>query len=515
MFKINQEHNQNSLWGFQNTLPDKIRKKLLKSQYYFFYEIFFRNINENDFKILYSEKASRPNAPINCMVAALVLKQKRNWSYEELFEQIEFNLLVKTALGLDRIDELPFDDATIFNFQNRIKDYYIATGINLFERIFDNLTEEQIKQLDLITNIQRIDSMQACSNIRDYSRLQLLIEVLLRLWRILTEADKKSLEQMFSKYTNKSSGQYIYKLKNSEIPHELEKIAEIYHHCHKEIIPHYSEQEIYKIFERVYAEHFTELTDKIIIKTSEELSSSCLQSPDDVEATYREKRSEEYKGYVFNVAETASPDNDLNLITDVSVNTNNIDDSKILNGRIEKIKDKTSDIDELHSDGAYGSVENDKKLTELGITQIQTAVKGRHKEVEIAIERVADDNYEVKCPYQSALSTTTSKRNKVAFDKSICKNCVYSSKCPAIEMKTNRTYYFTEEDYLRYQRIKNILKIPEERRKIRSNVEATIHEFSCRLVNGKMKVRGFFKATLFAFTTAIAINFGRIYRYTH
>lgn len=515
MFKINQKHNQNSLWGIQNTLPDKIRKKLLNSQYYFFYEIIFRNINENDFKVLYSEKASRPNAPINCMVAALVLKQKCNWSYEELFEQIEFNLLIKTALGLDRIDELPFDDATIFNFQNRIKDYYITTGINLFERIFDNLTEEQIKQLGLITNIQRIDSMQACSNIRDYSRLQLLIEVLLRLWRILTEADKNSLEQMFSKYTNKSSGQYIYRLKNSEIPHELEKIAEIYHHCHKEIISHYSEQEIYKIFERVYTEHFTELTDKILIKTPEELSSSCLQSPDDVEATYREKRSVEYKGYVFNVAETASPQNKVNLLTDLSVDMNNIDDTKVLNKRIVKIKEKTPDIDELHSDGGYGSAENDKKLAELDITQIQTAVKGRHKEVEIEIETTTDGNYKVKCPYQTVCSERTAKRNKAEFDKSICKNCEYSSKCPAIEMKSSRTYYFTEEDFLRYQRTKNILKIPEERRKIRSNVEATIHEFSCRLVNGKMKVRGFFKATLFAFATAIAINFGRIYRYSH
>jgi hypothetical protein len=515
MFKTNQKHNQISLWGIQNTLPDKIKKKLLNSQYYFFYEIIFRNINENDFKVLYSEKASRPNAPINCMVAALILKQKCNWSYEELFEQMEFSLLTKTALGLDSIDELPFDDATIFNFQNRIKDYHIATGINLFERVFDKLTEEQIKQLKLKTNIQRIDSLQACSNIREYSRLQLLIEVLLRLWRVLTETDKEHLEQMFSMYTKKSSGQYIYKLKSSEIPHELEKLVVIYHYCHSEIISHYKTQEIFKIFERVYTEHFTELTDKIVLKHPAELSSSCLQSPDDVEATYREKRSEEYKGYVINAAETASQENELNLITDVAVRGNNIDDSKVLNERIDRIYEKTSDLAELHSDGAYGSAENDKKLSELSILQVQTAVKGRHKEVDIVIERTSVGNYEVKCPNQSVLSISTSKRNKAEFDKEKCKNCEYSSKCPAIEMKSNRTYYFTEEDYLRYQRISNILKIPQERRKIRSNVEATMHEFSCRLVNGKMKVRGFFKATLFAFTTAIAINFGRIYRYSH
>lgn len=37
--------------------------------------------------------------------------------------------------------------------------------------------------------------------------------------------------------------------------------------------------------------------------------------------------------------------------------------------------------------------------------------------------------------------------------------------------------------------------------------------FKIRTPGGKLKVRGLFKATLFAFNSGIAINFGRIYRY--
>ena len=40
-----------------------------------------------------------------------------------------------------------------------------------------------------------------------------------------------------------------------------------------------------------------------------------------------------------------------------------------------------------------------------------------------------------------------------------------------------------------------------------------MNEFKIRTPGGKLKVRGLFKATLFAFNSGIAINFGRIYRY--
>jgi hypothetical protein len=57
------------------------------------------------------------------------------------------------------------------------------------------------------------------------------------------------------------------------------------------------------------------------------------------------------------------------------------------------------------------------------------------------------------------------------------------------------------------------MDIPEERRKIRPNVEAQMNEFKIRTPGGKLKVRRLFKATLFAFNAGIAINFGRIYRF--
>ena len=93
MFKKNTKHLQPGIFGFFNTLPEQMTKKIEKSEEYTFYKLIFCNIDENIFKDLYSDKKSRPNAPINAMVASLILMNRYNWTYEELFKHISFNVM--------------------------------------------------------------------------------------------------------------------------------------------------------------------------------------------------------------------------------------------------------------------------------------------------------------------------------------------------------------------------------------------------------------------------------------
>ena len=237
-----------------------------------------------------------------------------------------------------------------------------------------------------------------------------------------------------------------------------------------------------------------------------------LQSPDDEDATYRKKRDQESKGFTINATETANPENNVQLVTDIAVNKNNIDDSKILENRIDKIVEKTPDLNELHTDGGYGSENVDKKMEQNNITLVTTAVRGRESEIEKTIIQSADNEkeYIVKCPEQTVISSPTKKRNKAIFNTEKCNNCPLKEKCNIFKNKGK--FYFKHSDFLKNERNKNILKIPKERRKIRPNVEATIKEFKGKTRAGKLKVRGIFKASLFAFAMGISINFGRIYR---
>ena len=369
--------------------------------------------------------------------------------------------------------------------------------------------------MSLKADIQRTDSTLISSNIRKYSRIQLLIEVLIRLERILEETDRQRIGEQLQTYLKTGSDKYVYGLKSNELPRELEKLGRVYYTVHCEI----NEKEKYQCkkefinFSRVYKEHFVFVNQEINPKPSVELNSGMLQSPDDQDATYRQKKEQHSKGYTINGTETANPDNPLQLITDIAVNPNNIDDTQILNNRIDIIKDKTPELNEIHTDGGYGSEDNDKKLEELEITQVTTAVRGRESEIGKKIRQTCQspDLYTVECPYQTAVSTPTKQRYKVRFDLNICRECPLKEKCGIFKNKGR--YYFRHEDYLLSKRNGNIMNIPENRRRVRPNVEALMKEFKTRTPNGKTKVRGLFKTTLFAFNAGIAINFGRIFRY--
>jgi len=329
---------------------------------------------------------------------------------------------------------------------------------------------------------------------------------------VLSDADQQRFAEQFQAYTTKTSGQYIYHLQAADLPQELEKIGQLYQWIYENLFSAYAEFEIFKIFARVYTEHFTVVEAKVTLNSSEQLHSGCVQSPDDVDATYRDKNGNTSKGQAINVTETAHPDNPINLVTDVAVNPNNIDDSQVLGERLAPIKQKTSDLDELHFDGAFGSSANDARFDHYGITAIQTAVRGRQAAVAIEIKQLSDNEYQVSCPQQTVTSQPTRQRHKAEFELARCQQCPHRHQCPAISMKKYNVFYFSHEDYLARRRQNRIHEIPKERRTLRNNVEATVKEFVCKMPRKKLKVRGAFKAAIFAYSVAISINFGRIYR---
>jgi len=372
------------------------------------------------------------------MVGALILQTYNRWSYEFLMRQVRFDILMRSAIGLTSLDEVPFCEATLFNFQNRLLAYELATGTRLIEQLFDGLTAEQLKTLKLKADYQRSDSVQVESNIRTYSRIQLLIEVLLRAYRVFSEEDKERFRESFEPFVGKSSGQYVYRIEHSELGAEFERVAAVYFAIRETVGTTYGETEIARIFERVFDEHFTVADEKIAIRPSEELHSGILQSPDDEDATYRKKQGVGYRGQILTATETCNPENELQLITDVHVTANNRDDSDELHDRLEGIKEKTPEIAVLYTDGGYGSEENDTTLELMGIEQVQTAIRGRKCPVDIEITKKDDGSYEVRCPQQSGEIHKTRKRMKAVMRGSICATCPMSGSCPSQTRRSRR-----------------------------------------------------------------------------
>ncbi len=71
-------------WG----LTDRERRALEKSWAKTFADDIFPNINEEPFSVLYSDKASRPNTPVNVIIGALIIKELFGISDDEVVENL-------------------------------------------------------------------------------------------------------------------------------------------------------------------------------------------------------------------------------------------------------------------------------------------------------------------------------------------------------------------------------------------------------------------------------------------
>ncbi len=123
MFRENENHLQFGLFDTLQRLPEKVRQRLEASWADIFHPEVFCRIDESPFAVLYSDQPSLPNTPINILVAAEILKSGFGWSDEELYDEIQFNLQVRYALGLRDMGEVPFELRTLYNFRQRLSQH--------------------------------------------------------------------------------------------------------------------------------------------------------------------------------------------------------------------------------------------------------------------------------------------------------------------------------------------------------------------------------------------------------
>ena len=524
MYRKNEQHKQSPLFSSLDDLPHKQRERLESSWAVTFYTEFFCRIDEDIFAVLYSDKVSRPNAPINVLVGLEVLKSGFGWSDAQLEDQLAYNIQVRYALGYCDLSAGHLELRTVYNFRRRVADYMQTTGINLLEQVFEQITDEQIEAFALKTNKLRVDSTLVASNIRWMSRLQLLVEVLQRTWRMLSEIDRVRYAKVFEPYVTRTSGQYTYHIESGQAGEHLESIGILMQQLVRELQTVYREQETYPILVRVFHEHFIVDAHKLRLKMGQELSSGNLQSPDDLGATYRVKRDEGYQGYVTNVTETCDPDNDIQLIVKIQTESNLTDDAELLNQAIPNLVART-DVDELYTDGGYNSQQVDKTLQRYRLELYQSAIRG--PTTQKGRLGVSDFEFErnrrgvptrVRCPQgqeTTVSSTYTDNRFRAAFDATICATCSLLKQCPTLALKRRphlRHLRFHQEQVNIAHRHANLRKLKDKEHNLRSAIEATIRSLKHPFGNGKLPVRGHSRMSMMMVASAAMTNIRRIWR---
>jgi hypothetical protein len=530
LFRKNDQHLQWPLISDLDALPLKLKDRLESSWAGTFYREVFVRLDEEPFAVLYSTEASRPNIPINVLVGLETLKAGFGWSDEEMYENFCFNLQVRYALGCRKLDEGHFELRTVYNFRRRLSEHMQETGQELLAQAFEQVTDEQVAAFSVQTNKLRMDSTQVASNIRQFSRLQLLVEVLQRVHRDLTEADQQQYDGDFEPYLKGSSGQYVYQIKPGAYTSHLAQIGQVMSRLITELAPAYGQQPSYQMLVRVFNEHFIiaaretedDDNDQFRPRQGDELSADSLQSPDDWIATYRQKRDETFTGYVANLAETCHPDNPFQLILDLQTEPNTTDDAQMLAEGLTALKKRT-DLDEMHTDGGYSSPEVDRVMRQEQVEQIQTAIRGRQPDP----TKLNLDDYQWELDPDGqplALTAPNGQRTEVEPGRKPDRYIARFNQAPDSSPPTTSdsasakpppppVLYFTRQEVelaLRRQRSAQAKTVGCN---LRAAVEATVGALKRPFSNDKLPVRGRFRVNSMLIGSALMVNLRRIHRY--
>ena len=148
------------------------------------YELVTSNIDEGKFKPLFKAgNMGRGNASIRQLVGIMIMKEGNRRSDEQMFEAVEFNLLVRKALGLVNLsDQAPSFD-TYYLLRRRMVAYEEETGINLLDCCFKDVTKGDQKVKGY--------SVNATENNDEQGGLSLITDVEVR---PATAADKDFLQ---------------------------------------------------------------------------------------------------------------------------------------------------------------------------------------------------------------------------------------------------------------------------------------------------------------------------------
>lgn len=524
MFRKNQRHLQLPLTSHVEELPEKLRQRLENSWAGVFYREVFCRLDEGPFAVLYAEGPSRPNTPVNVLVGLEMLKAGHGWTDEELYDNFCYDVQVRYALGYRHLGEGEFEIRTLYYFRERLSHQMQEKGVNLLAQAFEQVTDAQLAAYQLKTGKQRMDSFQIASNIRYMGRLQLLVTVLQRVQRMLSETDQARYAAEFAPYLKGHAGQYVYRLKSEDVAPHMQRIGEFMQQLLAELQPTYQEEPGYQVLARVFGEHFRVAQAQVTLKASTELSASSLQAPDDLEATYREKRGQGYQGYAANVTETCDPDNALQLITKLQVDSNTTDDSQFLAEALPNLKERTV-LETVYTDGGHGGPQADQVLAAQGVEQIQTAIRGRSPNPEklsladfVLTCNAAGVPVQLTCPEGQTVPVNLSRQQKAfvaSFAQAGCAACPLAKKCPAQPGKRDPRprLRFTQAEAQAAQRRRRSQQLRQERGNLRAAVEATVRSLKHRYPDAQLPVRGKFRVTCLLLGAAAVANVRRIQRY--
>jgi hypothetical protein len=257
MFRANKRYQQPALIGSVDELPEKQRRRLEASWAGTFRVQFFSRLKEEAFAVLFSDIPARPNVPVNVLVSLDTLKAGYGWSDEEFYGYFLYDLQARYAVGYENLAEGDFELRTLYNFRRCLSQYNLQYGTNLLAATSVDITDRQLTALAVRTGQQRMDSTQIASNIVIMSRLQLTVEAIQRLHRLLSDADRRRYAELLAPYVGETAGHYVHRVKGYLATEtQLLPVGQAWYELLRGMAADDGQEPAYLVAARLFAEQF-------------------------------------------------------------------------------------------------------------------------------------------------------------------------------------------------------------------------------------------------------------------
>jgi len=505
MFKKSDKEKQLDVFSCVSHMLDSSAQKQYSDKNHWhnqFREQVVLRIDEPILSVLFNKTTGAPNSPIRVLIGMMILKEAFGWSDEQLYEHCQFNLLVRSALGLFNMnDSLPVL-STYYLLRKRIYEHQKQTGEDLMEQVFATITQGQVKDFEVNGRSIRMDSKLIGSNIAAFSRYEIIHQTLSLFYKSLDKAAKsrlsKSDREQLEGLVDEECEKTVYRSTREELNTRLKTIGILIYKMMK--LYGNLRTDKFELLKRVFSEQYSVSKDKkVVLRPKEEISSSSVQSPHDPDSGYSNKQGQNIKGYRANITETCPDNNNLNLITNVLVEKANTADASFVQPAISGSMEVTGQpVEKVYLDGGFHSPANDEYCE--NIDMVFTGMQGFGSRYDL--EMTSD-----------GLMVTDNKTGKVM--KAI----------PAKKLKNSREdrwrittltgrYYFGQQAIRASHLRRKLLQRTQQELHKRNNVEATIFQLGYSLKNGKSKYRGLVKQKLWSYFRCLWINFVRILNFT-
>lgn len=474
------------------TAVDSSRAKLVG-------DIIYPNINEDNFRGLFSDKNSRPNISIRRYVSALILKRMYRLSDETLLEFLRCGAMnFQYALHTTQDKKQPLSENSLRRFRRRVEKYNKENKCDLIRDEYLRISRKLAMDMGILhldpdkgeteetKTMVRMDSMEVESHAKAMSRLEILYTSNVIVIRYLLKAGLNDVvpEGLSHYFEDGDKNRIMYHQAKKEKDTQSQEsrvdtavkemlllksaMEENFTQAFLSKIPEYM------VFLRVLEEQTEEdKNGNVFAKDKGSISPDSVQNPFDTTATYRFKKGQHH-GFVMNVAEAVDGEGN-GIIIHASVEPNTCPDSSMAEQYMEEQPDDGSG-QVFIADGAYNSDRLEELAAQKNIDLQTTSLTGAQPydiDADFTLNDAGNEILSCPCGYVPTENKYNEKTGLITatMPENCCKDCPHKNDCNVYSNKKNtvskvkltkkmvkraqQARYFTTEEGKANARIRN------------------------------------------------------------